>query len=674
MERLKCATDRAEEQARGSKPQFRLGLKLFKKFSSIFRLPPRSSLSYYNSMITQFLSGRQSPAGPLLVALILVIPVGAMAAGSQVVNQYDLGSGIQMQVQADGSLRMLRPDTGWLPLQVELLVPEASHWSRFRNTPGEPFWKVVSEGQAGGNRGFSARADDDGDGLVDEDRLDGLDNDNDGKVDEDFQAISDAMAVLYIPGGSGSLYLETYHWAYVHLQQAVFLQVRQDQKGNENPGHLRLITSGPAWHETEIFNRRHASGGRPKTSRGLAYVTFSRDPADKGQKSGTWFGVLFLNQVEYADENLRVARHRLETPLGSEPTQLVICAAPSWLQLNRVLCEAKLVYAGVTDPVSGQRVHWTTPATCARCRLADAPRATWLSGPGPERQIIFKISDGQSGLIDPDLLRLEDGPLGSPVSIAWRPRHGQGGSLAWTEMTVPLLDSPHSHLSDPYGEFSDVLTHAAVGELVFRFPPEIAPRLNPRGPVKIQGSYLDGRPFETLLRPGSISSGCMNGNDLTFSAGAEMSTPEDQTALSVARGQDDLTIDQFLHQNTTGLGLSPDLLKNFPNPFQDVTMIQFRVPRTIGEAFVLQGGELPANIDPAAMVPWGQGPPLVSVKVYSIDGQELVTLHTGYEGPGGQTVQWNGRDTSGRPVASGTYFCKLQIGEWNVTRRLSFLR
>jgi hypothetical protein len=49
------------------------------------------------------------------------------------------------------------------------------------------------EGAAGGNRFPFAGADDDRDGLVDEDRLDGRDNDGDGRIDEDFAAISRQM-------------------------------------------------------------------------------------------------------------------------------------------------------------------------------------------------------------------------------------------------------------------------------------------------------------------------------------------------------------------------------------------------------------------------------------------------------------------------------------------------
>jgi len=62
--------------------------------------------------------------------------------------------------------------------------------------PGaEPVYTIYRsfEGAQSGNRLPSPAADDDRDGLVDEDPLDGLDNDGDGAIDEDFAAISNQM-------------------------------------------------------------------------------------------------------------------------------------------------------------------------------------------------------------------------------------------------------------------------------------------------------------------------------------------------------------------------------------------------------------------------------------------------------------------------------------------------
>lgn len=52
---------------------------------------------------------------------------------------------------------------------------------------------IAPEGAPGGHRAPDPNADDDGDGQIDEDRLNGLDDDGDGQIDEDFAAISDQM-------------------------------------------------------------------------------------------------------------------------------------------------------------------------------------------------------------------------------------------------------------------------------------------------------------------------------------------------------------------------------------------------------------------------------------------------------------------------------------------------
>jgi hypothetical protein len=52
-----------------------------------------------------------------------------------------------------------------------------------------------AEGIRGGNRAPSPVADDDNDGFVDEDWLNGFDDDNDGRIDEDFAAVSKQMFV-----------------------------------------------------------------------------------------------------------------------------------------------------------------------------------------------------------------------------------------------------------------------------------------------------------------------------------------------------------------------------------------------------------------------------------------------------------------------------------------------
>jgi len=73
-------------------------------------------------------------------------------------------------------------------------VSTATYETEFRPTPSPT--DIIyrsSEGARNGNRYPNPNADDDGDGMVDEDWRDGHDNDGDGMIDEDFAAISDQM-------------------------------------------------------------------------------------------------------------------------------------------------------------------------------------------------------------------------------------------------------------------------------------------------------------------------------------------------------------------------------------------------------------------------------------------------------------------------------------------------
>jgi PKD repeat protein len=52
----------------------------------------------------------------------------------------------------------------------------------------------------------------------------------------------------------------------------------------------------------------------------------------------------------------------------------------------------------------------------------------------------------------------------------------------------------------------------------------------------------------------------------------------------------------------------------------------------------------------------------VTIRVYSLQGRLVRTLASGYAGPGGHEVRWNGRDDSGRSVSSGLYLVNVAQG------------
>ena len=210
-----------------------------------------------------------------------------------------------------------------------------------------------------------------------------------------------------------------------------------------------------------------------------------------------------------------------------------------------------------------------------------------------------------------------------------------------------------SSKSDLYGLLGSVSQHDAEGILVFQFAnpaKKDAPWLEAGIAHSLAGIWLDGRHFSVQ---GQV-------------AGVEVAL-EPKTKIKSNQ-------DQF-HSGKGRLALAASLLEGWPNPFQDQIQIEFVVPSSVQDAFEWSDEDpLPDGFDLSAPVDWSSGQPSVSVKVYSINGQELVSLQQGNLGEGRYTVTWNGTDSFGRKVASGTYFCKLQMDNWSVTRRLVFLR
>ncbi|MBD3162738.1 MAG: T9SS type A sorting domain-containing protein [Candidatus Eisenbacteria bacterium] len=89
-----------------------------------------------------------------------------------------------------------------------------------------------------------------------------------------------------------------------------------------------------------------------------------------------------------------------------------------------------------------------------------------------------------------------------------------------------------------------------------------------------------------------------------------------------------------------------DLGQNRPNPFNPVTAIRFQIAQ--------------------------EGP--IDLAVYDATGRRVATLADGVTAAGEHTVQWNGTDDEGRPVATGTYFYKLNTNGETYSARMVLLK
>ena len=188
------------------------------------------------------------------LGLAIVLATGLYTTGAtaaEILRQVHPVPGLDAEIASDGTL-LLRTATADEPVLVSSfqLVPG-------RRRPGrDPVPHVASaqEGGSAGQRGFSDRADDDGDGRLNEDPLDGRDNDGDGLIDEDYAAIGDHM--LAIDLGSATGRIEYYSWAHPHLQSTIFAAPSAGSQ-TRGPVDWQLLTSGSDWIETDVRGLHH---------------------------------------------------------------------------------------------------------------------------------------------------------------------------------------------------------------------------------------------------------------------------------------------------------------------------------------------------------------------------------------------------------------------------------
>ncbi len=565
-------------------------------------------------------------AAALSAAALVLLPAPAAAAADAPASVRLGRSDIAAALGDDGALVLGRAGSPLLVISpTEAAIPDGP----------APFRARLAEGVAGGHRGFSRHADDDGDGLVDEDRADGRDNDGDGLVDEDYAAISDAMQVVDIPRGDGRRHVEAYHWGYSHLEGAVFVATDLvDAAGAGLAGGLDLALSSGAWRDSPLDVPTHAGPATP-------IRLYAAAPAEP---DGYWLGVTVFPRGVPSPPVIQ--GRTLILPHGPAGLDLAVCAAPTLLQLHHAAAVALAVRAGVRADPAAADVPWVVPPLCPVCQRGRIPAARAEVEADGSWRLVFAAQTGDNTLIDPGALVRDGVPLAAPGRIFWKPApEAPSSARSWdrnwaaTNLADPAASAERI---DAYLAHGLEFRHMVPGDLGFDFDGG-APA--PGATLTLDGSFACGRIFTAVVPVIDADSPAVPADADDGLGGRDGSPPT----------------------------LAPSLLENFPNPFRDRINVRYRVPDTVGEGFVWGEGQEPA-LAPGDPIPYAASPPQVTLKVYSVAGHEVATLHSGPRAAGLYEAAWNGSDATGRPVAAGTYFCKLQIENWSVTKRVTLLR
>ena len=623
---------------------------------------------------------------PLLIfGLLETAGLGAGTAlarsDSASLTRYQLLPDVTALLDQDGTWQIQQPGRDEPLLTIRMTGLLDGPRGRRRAQPLEYLTDLLHERSAGGARGFSADADDDQDGLVDEDRRDGLDNDGDGLVDEDFAAVSDNMALVQRQHGGRLVHQESYYWPLPGLRSTFFLNLDTDL-----PDGATLELDGPVgnWLATRVITYEHQATGKSVSEVLQPFVM--RVPAGEATEDGPaswfWLGALVLDGPAGWRALEEGSDGRLQIPFTRQPLVLAVVVAPSWPRLSQQLSMARRVHAGVADPVSGRQARWIVPASCSLCRAASAPAAALRVADDGRLVVSLAFEKGASGLVDCDRLSLGGVPLGVPSALRWRPRQGVAVDLDWQEVTPRTLRNRGGFAGHPFvrmdqrvgsdgpafgGADGVPAWHGSPGTLDLYFAEA---REAVAGNVgSLSGFWLDGRAFQSRIQaPGPV----------TFEPVAVVrpeAEPSEVADSALVDPADPEATGRKLRQAEHAPTLAPELLEGWPNPFRDVIQVRFKVPQTVGEAFVwVEEDDAPADLDKEAAAPWQGSGAGCTVKIYNINGQELVTLYDGTVISGEVTVNWNGTDNFGRQVASGTYFCKLQLDDWSVTRSIVYLR
>ncbi len=501
---------------------------------------------------------------------------------------------------------------------------------------------LFCEGCEGGKRYPNPEADDDGDGAVDEDAVDGLDNDGDGLIDEDFAAVGDEMMVTrgFVPGTGISITQRSYTWGYGHVRDFVGFTTDIEYRpgGDDSPDIIDLDLA--------------------------QFVDFRigrREDLQRGNDDGFFF--LRDGEKEYVVAQDAAADSHLAAVV------MLGVTAPDLSPLG--------YKAGLHESAEAADSIWNDNGDSGgRWGIAGAARAEGganagnggNSGSGGGLDCSRSVS-GDFTVVQ-HVERLPRLHPGGRVRIDWAIVFGRSpGRLA---KNIRMARETFNGIVEETGETCRWVVPARKAVRV-RTEARLAPVWLPEG----------RRPAISIRIPGGADEEVewvkVNGEqtEANETAGGRVMIPIDQAALDSERsfsieGQlsdgtifsariDEADIAAFGGDDT----LSPDRLPReslrlYPNPFVDNLNITLRVyePSRFSSGGADNGKQATST-----------------VRVYDVKGRLVrVILDDGFLHPGDYSTSWDGLDENGAKVAPGVYYCKLQTGERSLTKRVILLR
>jgi hypothetical protein len=564
-----------------------------------------------------------------VIACLLLGPVGSGVAQSMRGGRADAGSigpgKVRLSLTQAGAWEALRTvwdeDNSLIygggfvlyargPGGVPVRMTNTERSDLSNGTRGQ-FRKCV-EGDRGGFRAPSPRPDDDGDGHIDEDRLDGLDNDGDGRTDEDFAAIGDEMIVtgFNLTVGSGisvEFHQEMYGWSLPHIDGAVMIRLNIRNTGRVPLENLRV---GLFYDRAGGFDVRRQSvpvadgiATEVVVTEGRGGTKLAVFPCPSDDPQVAWSSGYVANDGDRFESILVSLQRANAGDAHVEEDATVFCMSP------------RIDHLAVGAQGEVNLVLAVAPRNVDIAEVAGVAMRTYLG-------------DGENRYLPP--------PVAVTPQVLWghyRSLTGEEDAL-WVDFdVVGQRDVDPKSFSFFTGiDPADVaVREISAGQNVLVLRGELAQTIrSKKDRVVLKGRLDSGEFFEAVLRP--------------YSDGAREAIHA-QAAESFW---------------TTPGRLTRHLVKGSPNPFRESTRISYEIPSSIEQ-------------DDGSIL-YFDGSYETSVKVYNVAGRLVSVLVDEYKGPGRYSINWAAIDDHGNPVASGVYYVKLQVEKRSVTERLILLK